>query len=353
MRPSFTKAALARYLSLVCLLCLLSSHGSEAYSKTATESKSRLEIGSFNIQVFGESKVNKPFVRQTLLSIISRYDIIFIQEIRDNNDKAIYDLLTELNTSTGKNYHALVSPRMGRGEMKEQYAYFFDSEVVTALDFYVFDDKLDEFAREPFIARFESLGREFTLAGIHVAPTAVLQELTSLGKVHRDIKKHFADDSMFIMGDFNADCIYYKPAVFGFDFFDKKPRLLISDDMDTTVAPASCAYDRVLAFGEIQDHVGDARTFNFMEEFSYDLASSKLVSDHFPIEFTIEGATTVTVPTPTSKPEAPTTLPDISAPVEIDLSESVCGIQPYMTPAGYCYGSFEKGKKRVPVGCCP
>lgn len=328
MRPSFRIAAALKYLFLACMLCSIASR-SEAQYRYLDKPKSKLEIGAFNIQVFGESKISKPFIRQTLISILSRYDIAFIQEIRDDENLAIYQLLMELSLSTGKEYHALVSERLGRGDMKEQYAYFYDSALVEPLDSYVFDDKLDEFAREPFVGRFRGVGREFTLAGIHMAPNSVATELAALGKVHKDIKKRFGDSSMFIMGDFNADCIYYKPHVLGFDYFSEEPKILITDDMDTSVAPNSCAYDRILGFGEIQEHVSDVRTFNFMEEYSYDLATAKLISDHYPVEFTLDGYQSV------------------------DLSVNVCGVETYWTNAGYCYGVFAGGKKRVSEECCP
>jgi hypothetical protein len=154
--------------------------------------------------VFGESKVNKSFVKDTILSIISRYDIIFIQEIRDDKNKAIYELLDQLNLGSGKNYRAVVSTRLGTGEMKEQYAYFYDAAVVDVEDSYVYADPHDEFSREPFVARFKGQGRNFTLAGIHVAPLKVREELRALAAVKTDIDQRFGDNNTFIMGDFTT-----------------------------------------------------------------------------------------------------------------------------------------------------
>ncbi len=359
MRPSFWNLPVKVFILLASVVCL--SVPNSSFAASGGNGKTKLEVGSFNIQVFGESKFNKPFVRQTILSIISRYDIIFIQEIRDDQNKAIFALLKELNLATGRDYHALVSDRMGRGEMKEQYAYFFDSKLVKAVDSYVFKDTVDDFAREPYVARFSSLGREFTLAGIHVAPNDVRTELRALSKVHRDVTQRFKDNNLLIMGDFNADCVYYKP-VEGFDFFDEPVKVLVHDDEDTTVSPASCAYDRVLGFGPFLKFVSDAKPFNFQEQFNYDLASAKLISDHYPVEFTIDALADYTSDEGV-EPEADGVIPavvlspvpevtPIVIPAEVVSTPQLCGLTPYLTPGGYCYSSFEDGKVRVPDSCC-
>ena len=47
-------------------------------------SNETLQIGAFNIQVFGVTKASKPEVMDVLARIIHTYDIIAIQEIREN-----------------------------------------------------------------------------------------------------------------------------------------------------------------------------------------------------------------------------------------------------------------------------
>ncbi len=68
-------------------------------------------MASFNIQVFGQSKMKKAAAVSTLLRILDRYDLVFIMEIRDSEDTAIYDLLQRLNQQSSKNYQIIVSER--------------------------------------------------------------------------------------------------------------------------------------------------------------------------------------------------------------------------------------------------
>ena len=61
------------------------------------ERTSELKIGAFNIQVFGASKSRKDDVMERLVDILTRYDIVLIQEIRDSSGRAILSLLGQLN----------------------------------------------------------------------------------------------------------------------------------------------------------------------------------------------------------------------------------------------------------------
>ncbi|MBO4522538.1 MAG: endonuclease/exonuclease/phosphatase family protein, partial [Methanomicrobium sp.] len=80
-----------------------------------------LKVGSFNIQVFGQSKSAKTDVMNVLADIIRTYDIIAVQEIRDSSGTALDNLLRQVN-SDGSSYAYLVSERLGRTSSKEQYA---------------------------------------------------------------------------------------------------------------------------------------------------------------------------------------------------------------------------------------
>jgi hypothetical protein len=57
---------------------------------------STITIANFNIQVFGQKKASKPEVMYTLAKIISRFDIVAIQEIRDPTYNVIEAMLFDL-----------------------------------------------------------------------------------------------------------------------------------------------------------------------------------------------------------------------------------------------------------------
>ena len=72
-----------------------------------------LLISSFNIQVFGESKLAKPQVVEILARVVRKFDIVAIQEVRAKSDDIIPRFIQAVN-AYGSRYHYLIGPREGR-----------------------------------------------------------------------------------------------------------------------------------------------------------------------------------------------------------------------------------------------
>ena len=73
-----------------------------------------LRIASFNIQVFGNTKAEKPAVIRTLAAIVQQFDIVAIQEIRSKNEDLIPNFVKLINqSSTG-------------GQPRRQYAHVIE-----------------------------------------------------------------------------------------------------------------------------------------------------------------------------------------------------------------------------------
>ena len=73
-----------------------------------------IRVGSFNIQVFGESKLAKPHVMRRLADIARRFDILAIQEVRSINQD-ILPTFVEMINENGARYDYVIGPRIGRG----------------------------------------------------------------------------------------------------------------------------------------------------------------------------------------------------------------------------------------------
>ncbi|MCX6129377.1 MAG: hypothetical protein NTX25_09990, partial [Proteobacteria bacterium] len=136
------------------------------------------------------------------------------------------------------------------------------------------------------VAHFSSGSKTFSIVGIHATPSNVKAELRALNLVYRDAKNRLNDSNIFVLGDLNADCAYYRAGE-GFDFFDDRATLLMPEGTDTTVGDSKCNYDRVLGFGEIVASASRARPFNFQNSYRMTQADAKLVSDHYPVEWSI------------------------------------------------------------------
>ncbi|XP_058390993.1 deoxyribonuclease-1-like 1 isoform X2 [Diceros bicornis minor] len=327
-------------------LFLLLASGAEAF-----------RICAFNAQRLTLAKVAKEHVMDTLVRILARCDIMVLQEVVDPSGSAISLLLRELKRFDGSGpYDFLSSAQLGRSTYKEKYVYIYRSHKTQVLDSYTYNDKYDRFAREPFVAQFTlpSKGRRgrrvallcgwgkgvwlalpgawspaggwsengqewvgslhpwgFTvlpslvLVPLHTTPKDVETELNALYDVFLDVSQHWQSKDVILLGDFNADCASLTKKRLdelvlrtqaGFHW-------AIADGEDTTVrASTHCTYDRIVLHGErCQSLLHAAAAFDFPRRFQLTEEKALNISDHYP--------------------------------VEVELSQAACRVQPLGLPA--------------------
>lgn len=251
-------------------------------------------LASFNVRVFGQKKIQNQPVVDHLIEIISRYDLILIQEIRDASETAIEELIKQVNEANDNAFAMVTSPRLGRTSSKEQYSVFYRHEFFQPVDSYVYSDPDDVFEREPFNVRFQVSNwalPDLVISAIHTKPDDAVSELSHMVDVYEDLVVRWSIQNVLIMGDFNADCNYVRkknwPDVRLRN--DSRFQWYIDDEDDTTVRESTdCAYDRFAVAGEdLQAAVKTASVFNFAEEFHINMSVAEMVSDHFPIQMRI------------------------------------------------------------------
>ena len=134
-----------------------------------------IKVAAFNLQIFGTTKASKPEVMEVLSKIIRNYDVIAVQEIRDESQTALLALRDTVN-SNGVNYDYVVSDRLGRTTSKEQYAYLFNTQTMQVMGSpYVYPDSSDIFQREPYVAEFKAKNGNFDFVLITIQ-TRTLQD---------------------------------------------------------------------------------------------------------------------------------------------------------------------------------
>ncbi len=262
------------------------------------------KVATFNIQVFGDTKMGKAEVVTELVEIFHRYDMVAVQEIKDIDQEVPYQFLdalneyplnqSENNTAGVEKWMMVLSNRTGIQDddisSQEQYAFYYRSAVFTALDAGVLynDSGNDSFQREPLIARFmllnlqgEETGTELTFINIHTKPTLAVEEMTALGEVVSWSQANGGGDNVVVLGDFNGDCSYasYNELV-QLPISTENFTWLIPDDADTTVGDSRCAYDRIVTTGDLEGRL--TGQWGVDEEIS-----SSEVSDHRPVWFLI------------------------------------------------------------------
>ncbi len=100
-------------------------------------------------------------VSRLLASIVRRYDVLLLLEVTDATGEAVQTLLREVNRGKDKDrYNAEVSPRLGRGQGKEQLAFIYRRDRFTVKASMVYEDSTDKFERPPFAVKLATKALE-------------------------------------------------------------------------------------------------------------------------------------------------------------------------------------------------
>jgi endonuclease/exonuclease/phosphatase family metal-dependent hydrolase len=255
-----------------------------AATDTEQASTNNLRIASFNIQVFGQSKLGKPEVMQILAETIRRFDVVAIQEIR-SKDQSLLPTFLEMINATGRKYHFILGPRLGRTISKEQYAFVYDTERVEAdrNSIYTADDPQDLLHREPLVTRFRAItpvpekAFTFTLVNIHTDPDETDQELNALDDVFRSVLQRSGEDDVIVLGDLNVD-------EENLGELGQLPGIRYVVSGVPTNTRGTKTYDNIV-FGDryTNEYTGRWGVFDLMRQYQLTREQALDVSDHLPV----------------------------------------------------------------------
>ncbi|XP_072483033.1 deoxyribonuclease-1-like 1 isoform X2 [Notamacropus eugenii] len=254
------------------------------------------QICAFNAQRLTVAKVAKVHIMETMVKILARCDITVLQEVVDTSGDAIPLLLRDLNRFDDSGpYSFLSSPLLGRSTYMEKYVYVYRSHKTQVLNAYVYDDKMNVFAREPFVAQFSlPMLPKLALVPLHTTPKDVATELDALYLVFLNVSQQWQSENVILLGDFNADCSSLSKKRQGELVLRTKPGFhwVIPDGEDTTVRDSThCTYDRIVVHGELcQGLVKWAAAFKFPQSFHMTEAEALNISDHYPVEVELNGS---------------------------------------------------------------
>jgi len=248
-------------------------------------------VAAFNIKHFGQAKSEDGDAMDSIVRILTQYDIILVQETRDATGDALRTLWSKLNRTDS--WGLVASEAVGRTNYKEQYVFYFRESHASLMDSFLLKDSGDVYEREPFAVEFRYYSvsakkkRRLVLLALHAKPDAAYEELERLSKDIVFCDNHFTDaGGVVALGDFNADCSYVSETQLSElkIFNDKSFTSLIPHEADTTAGKSDCAYDRIVVYGD-EISARDGQVFDYETE--YDLSNKKAidVSDHYPVYF--------------------------------------------------------------------
>jgi endonuclease/exonuclease/phosphatase family metal-dependent hydrolase len=243
-----------------------------------------IRVASFNIQVFGEKKVNNPRVRSLLVEIIRQFDVVAVQEIRSKQD--ILPQFVDAVNAGGRHYDFVIGRRLGRTTSTEQYAFVFDTASIeidrTAL--YTVADPDDLLHREPLVGWFRVRGPPpeqaftFSLVNIHTDPDETSRELDALAGVFRAVRDDGrGEDDVILLGDLNVDETHL-------GLLGQIPNIHWAISGVATNTRGTKLYDNIV-FSRVAttEYTGRWGVFDMIREFNLTVDEALAISDHMPI----------------------------------------------------------------------
>ena len=247
-----------------------------------------LRVAAFNVQGFGLSKVSHLTTLVTLTQVLSRFDLVVLQEVRDISETAITILLQELNTMSANSYAFHLSDRLGRAEAQEQAAFIYRVDKLSMIESGVTPDPDQLFTRSPAWARFEytESGDRLWVLSAHLSAAHVVSELAALYEVFERYQRETpTSESAILMGDFKAGCTYLSEEEIALSALFNSSALssVIDDESDTTTTESFCPYDRMLVSGPWIQNIEDRGVYRFEQALDISSKQAREVSDHYPI----------------------------------------------------------------------
>ncbi|WP_143543699.1 endonuclease/exonuclease/phosphatase family protein [Rhodopirellula sp. MGV] len=280
----------------------------------------KILVATFNIENFGDKKsdtrVNEHGVdvMGTLAQIISRFDLVAIQEIRGKDGAALEKLIRLLNESGGT-FAATISDPIGNDDRRESYAFVYNRTRIRLVpgSAYVVLDSGERMYREPMVATFQTIVPpginqapfQFTAINVHTDPDKVdpndqESEINILASVfHRVRKFEFnerLEDDFILLGDLNA----------GPDHLGQLSKIngmiSLAGDIKTNIS-RSKTNDHILIDRNVTaEYAGRKGVVSFTDDLALTPEQADSISDHLPLwaEFSRFEAPSATTTSPSS-----------------------------------------------------
>jgi endonuclease/exonuclease/phosphatase family metal-dependent hydrolase len=244
-----------------------------------------ITIASFNIQVFGTTKVGDRWVLDRLAATIRAFDVVAIQEIRANDQTLIEQFIQAIN-SDGSQYSYVIGPRVGRTSSKEQYAFVYNTKRIVCLkeQAYTVSDPSNLLHRPSLVAHFQVLAGgqaqpfSFTLINIHTDPDEIDSELNVLADVYKNVRQYeYPEDDVILLGDLNCGPKDFKA-------LGQIPGIYPLIQNVATNTRQTKLYDNIVVDGySSQEFTGRSGVWNLQQYYKITLDDALRLSDHFPV----------------------------------------------------------------------
>jgi len=200
LRPLIFLIVLAGLLYSVWFVFRSGESGKPSVESVASGQSGTVNLISWNLFNFGKSKSPEDiaFIAETLRDA----DVVAVQEVSTGlaGAKAVAALSDELNRKGAKWDYVVSDATTGEGT--ERYAFLWKTHRLKLKGKpFLIPELASKIDREPFLARFESNGKTFSVVSFHAIPTSKKPQ-TETSKLD-DVVSAYPNDNLIFVGDFN------------------------------------------------------------------------------------------------------------------------------------------------------
>lgn len=221
-----------------------------------------------------------------LVDIARRYDLLAIQELRNEDQSVIQEFAKQINAD-GSRYSYIVGRRQGHTQSKEQYAFLFDAAKFRLISPNPYDvmDPRGTMHRPPLIASFKCTqapnddGFSFTAINLHVDPDIVDQELAALRAFMPAVFEHHrGEDDFIILGDFNDS----EKGIQQFQFLQNQLPLVRSN-WQTKIRTRRSIDNIIIDGARTAEYRNQSGVLNLQQQYQLTAEQALEISDHHPV----------------------------------------------------------------------
>lgn len=251
-----------------------------------------LKLACWALADFGPEKAADPDVMKVVTSVVHRFDVIALQQLRPTQRDLLPRMLREINRS-GRHYDYLAGPvhtRLGdnRGE---QLVFFFDTErvVTDRTQLYTPADPERRLSFPPLVAWFRAAGVDpqrawtFSMVNMRVELSRAHQEVYELPNLLAAVQNDGrGEDDVILTGLFQADHVYLE-ATLGAPRYETAVR-----DKPTDVVAKHQTSNIIIDRRRTSEAVGRSGVYDFLRAHNLSIAQAQKVSPYLPVyaEFT-------------------------------------------------------------------
>ena len=243
-----------------------------------------VRIASFSLEAFGESKMKKAAVTETIARMIRQFDVIALQHIQSKQQNIVPELLDRVNQSD-RRYDYCIGPRVGSQPNQQQYAFLFDTDRIETdrQQLYTIDDPQALVEFDPLVGWFrckavpKDKAFTFSLVNLRLDPLASDRELKLLPDLIRSVRQDGrSEDDIILLGNFG--------------FSDSEMNLLQNVGMlfalewiPTTVTGEAMLDNIVFPVRATDEFTGRTGVIDFLRQLNLSIDQAFQISTHMPV----------------------------------------------------------------------